>query len=483
MTVARVHVGFGRASLWGTWRTDRPLADEIDVCAMVAGAPGEWAALAVADVCGMWPSTCLRLRQAVAEELQTDVRRVGIFCTQNHGAPMEGPGVYDAARWLTAFRSAASAARGAARPARMAGVDLTGLPPGVFCRRLPWGGLGSFTFWYGFRRTLDGRAACGHQLELALRALAGGLEHPVRHWPVEPAGWPAPTLPLPPVPADVRLGPAADALLQGVFFRTPAGEPIGALARWAAHPVTANAAGGPHSGDYPAHLRRGLRRGFGGGALFLTGPCGDQAPLVETKSVSLAEQTGAHLAGLLLRGLTSSAWRDLTRVCASTRAAALPLRQDYPSSVAEARRAIEDARVELRLASSLAGRKHAAEEIERLGHTAGGSHYEWCGFRPEHAGAEVSHPLFALSVEDRAIVGLPGEPFGSYSLQLRTSRAGPPPIVVEECNGYLSYIPGARDYAQGGYGSAAAILSPAAEGVLLRQAGDLLDEVEGRSGG
>ena len=55
---------------------------------------------------------------------------------------------------------------------------------------------------------------------------------------------------------------------------------------------------------------------------------------------------------------------------------------------------------------------------------------------------------------------------------------GVPLVVVEEANGYLSYIPAADEYEQGGYGSAAAILDPAAENVLLDRLGDLIRTVK-----
>ena len=104
-----------------------------------------------------------------------------------------------------------------------------------------------------------GHAGCAHLLGLALRGLACGRESVVRHTPV--AGveeWPEPDLELPGVDSDARLDDQADTRLQGLFFRTAQGEPIGSLARWAAHPVTANVPGKGHSGDHPGS--RGRRR-------------------------------------------------------------------------------------------------------------------------------------------------------------------------------------------------------------------------------
>jgi len=45
MSESPIEVGFGSASLWGRWKTDRELADEIDVRGLVAGGEGEWAVI------------------------------------------------------------------------------------------------------------------------------------------------------------------------------------------------------------------------------------------------------------------------------------------------------------------------------------------------------------------------------------------------------------------------------------------------------
>ena len=475
-----IRVGFGKASLWGSWVTERPCADEIGVRSLVAVDATGPAALLVADVCGMWPSTCMALRQAVATALGTDPDRVGIFCTQNHGAPMEGPGVYDAARWHGAFVAAARQALDAAQPAVAATVEVTPAPAAVFCRRVAVPGLGRFTFYYGFEPGAAGEARCDRLLHLALRGLACGQDQVVRYRPgPDPSRWPEPDLAMSESAAEALLPPAADQLLQGVFFRTPEGAAIGSAVRWTAHPVTANLAGAPHSGDYPAWIRRRLEERLGGGALFLTGPCADQAPLVDHKRVDLAASLGARLADLLCAHLTSAQWQPVTRLQARSRRVLLPLRPDYPGSVTAAQAGRDHARAALGQAGSLAERKRLAEEIERLSYTADGHHYSWCGFRPEEASGQVEHTLFALALGQVAVVGLPGEPFAAYSVRLRQRFADLPLLVAEEANGYLSYIPGAQDFADGGYGAAAAILAPEAEGLLLDQASRLVADVLG----
>jgi hypothetical protein len=290
----RVRIGFGSASLWGTWKSNRPLLDGIEVTALYAeDQAGASAVVAVADVCGMWPSTCSRLRELIARRIGSSADGVGVFCTQNHGAPMEGPGIYDGALWDAAFLQAVDAARKAAQPVLAAYVETRADPPALFNRRKRIPQAGSFTFWFGFEPAPGGNAGCGRLLDAAVRGLYAGPEVAVR-CPLPDGGdrrwaWPK-GIPL--LPSNAVLDGPVDPLIQGIFLRTEKGDPVGAIARWSAHPVTANAFGAGHSGDYPYYVRRRLAREFGGPALFLTGPCGDQAPMVVEKSRALAESTG-----------------------------------------------------------------------------------------------------------------------------------------------------------------------------------------------
>lgn len=73
--------------------------------------------------------------------------------------------------------------------------------------------------------------------------------------------------------------------------------------------------------------------------------------------------------------------------------------------------------------------------------------------------------------------GAIGSLSAAYSAQLRQRFPGRPLLVAEEANGYLSYIPGAGDFVDGGHGSAAAILAPRAEGQLLAEASRLVTDV------
>ncbi len=472
-------VGFGKTSLKGAWATDLPLADDIEVNAVVLRAgQGRPAALMNCDMLSMLPSTCLQIRDRVARTLGTMPEQVGVFCTQNHGVPLDSPADFDLDVLLTRFAEAAGQALRAAQPAGMAYVEVAPRPAGVVKRRKKFDGMGCFTFYYGFDVRTDEQAGCAALLELALKGLMVGPEVALRHPYPASAQWPPLRDTLPQVPPDLTLDDPDDPLIQGIFFRTTDGRPLGSISRWAAHPITANVVrhgkSVHHSGDYPFYLRRALEREFGGGAVFLTGPCGDQAPLVGEKSLTLAERTGEQVAGQLLEALPTAIWQPVTAVHADSAWVELPVRDDYPRSVEQANTALETVRREFHEArsSNIPDKwkrlKSLSDEIERLSYSAQGTHFSWTGLPVEALGrGAVRHPLFALRIGDAAIAGLPGEPFGAYSVELRKRCAPLHVMVAEECNGYLGYLPTAAEFPLGGYGCNSAIFCPETEALLI----------------
>jgi hypothetical protein len=484
-----VSIGFGRTSLRGTWATDLPFQDDIEANAVVLRkGQGPPVALMNCDMLSMLPATCLRIRDQVARTIGATPEQVGVFCTQNHGVPLDSPVDFDLDRLAARFAEAAGQALRAALPASMAYVEVAPRPPGVVKRRKRFNGMGSFTFYYGFDVRPDGQAGCADLLELALKGLMVGPEVALRHPYPASAQWPPLRDPLPPVPRDLTLDDPDDPLIQGIFFRTTDGRPLGSISRWAAHPITANMVrhgrSVHHSGDYPFYLRRALGREFGGGAVFLTGPCGDQAPLVGEKSPALAERTGEQVERQLLEALRTAHWQPVTEVHADSTCAELPVRDDYPRSVEQAKTALETVRREFHevRTSNVPDKwkrlKSLSDEIERLSYTAEGTHLSWTGLTVEMlAGGKVRHPLFALRIGDVALAGLPGEPFGAYSVELRKRCAPMRVIVAEECNGYLGYLPTAAEFPLGGYGSNSAIFSPDSEALLVESLAALIHRI------
>ena len=475
-----LEVGLGCASLWGAWQTDWRLADEVDVRALVVRSSDVTAALLVADVSCFWPATCLRLRDRVAAALGVPDEHVGIFATQNHGTPLDDQGVFDPMKLDTAFVQAARQAVERLQPAQVAQVAVHPDPPLNFCRRVPLAGMGKFTFWNGFHLDEAGRPDCSHLMKRALARLAEGRPYQYR-MPDGPGSRPgeedsSPESPLP-VPEPLPLPPADDDLLQGLFFRTPDGRPIGSLLRFAAHPDTANVPGADwHSGDYPVYARQRSEEVFGGMALFMTGPCGDQTSRRTGKSLELAENLGRGVADVALGALDGATWQAGGRVAAASPIVELRVRDDYPESQESAERALADLEARMQKAAGqrrpIAELKRLSDRWERQIYVAWRMHRQWTGVDfAGRAGQAVSHPVFGLRVGPAVIAGLPGEPFGVYSRRLRDETLGDALIVAEEGNGYLSYVCSAADYDTGGYGANAMIFAPGAEDVLVRAVG------------
>lgn len=479
-------VGFGKASLRGAWKTVWTFADDIEANAVVFRPEhGSPVALVTCDLAWLWPQHCLELRDAVAERLCCAPDQVCILSTQNHGAPGDAPGVFDAARMKEAFVQAADQALKDAVPATMNYVEVSPDPPGVVNRRLRVGELGSFTFYYGFELRPDGRAGGGRLLDLAARGLLHGPERTPRCPCPGTESWTTASDGVSTWPTNGVFDDADDPLIQGLFFKSPDGRPLGSISRWAAHPVTANLSGAAsHSADYPYYIRQCLSGEFGGGSVFLTGPCGNQAPLVDRKSVALARRTGEWAARRLLDALGTAGWMPLEQVGAASEWVSLPVRSDYPRSFEAAEKALAAAQQQFTSMRSAgdAGRlrslKTLAEEIERLKYTTQKTHLSWCGLSVEElVSGSLCHPLFALRANHTVVVALPGEPFGAYSVKLRRGRTDVKTLVVEEGNGYLGYIPTADEYPRGGYGPNAAILAPEGEAALLAGAEALVDRV------
>jgi hypothetical protein len=75
------------------------------------------------------------------------------------------------------------------------------------------------------------------------------------------------------------------------------------------------------------------------------------------------------------------------------------------------------------------------------------------------------------------IIGLPGEPFGRYSVRLRKETIGNALMVAEEGNGYLSYFPTNSENKYGSYEPNAAVCAPGCEDALINGAKRVISSV------
>jgi len=221
-----LEVGFGGASLWGCWAAHKPLADEIDVRVIVLRQGAVVAAMVVGDLCTLSLEVALGLRGAIAAALSIPEDHVGVFVTQNHATSSDMK-TFDLATLEARFLQATRAAAANLTPVEMATIAVHPSPPLNVCRRIHLEGYGAFTFYFGYN-SVDGRPECSHLLKLALKGLAEGKPYVVRSCDIEHgklADYQATVSPVA-VPGRLPFPPAADDLVQAIFFRsmrTPAG--------------------------------------------------------------------------------------------------------------------------------------------------------------------------------------------------------------------------------------------------------------------
>lgn len=476
-------IGFGEVDLWGTWKAAAPICDEIVAHAFyVSDGTDQPAALVVADIGTIWPSLALDLRAAVAEEIGASPDRVGIFSTQNHGTP-SACGLFDTKELAHRFVTAVRRARDGACEAQMAYAETCAVHEQVICRRISYSELGAFTFFFGYETTGNGYANAAELLRQAMHGLAGGDKCTRRFFSNVPIG--TSTVSVPDVPSGMAMQKADDNLIQSLFFKTPSGEPIGSISRWAAHPATSTGIEGSPGGDYPVYVRRQLREAFGGAALFLTGPCGDQCSPVKRKSIENARILGTFVAGNIMNALAGAVWTPLDDFSATSKMVSLSFRKDMPVSCEAARCLRKSAEDEISTlvatGAHLSRIKTMAEKIEFLSYISENSMEEWTGITCRSAkSGNFEHPLFGLRLGNAVIAGLPGEPFGKYSVNLRNEFPCYPVIVSEECNGYLSYFPTKSAYPDGGYEVCASFFAPDAEDVLLEAGYRIIHDLHNR---
>lgn len=488
-------VGLAKASIYGAYRMDpaKRLVDDVDVRVMVVKGNGCTAVLAVADVCNLWESTCLRLREKVAAAVGVPVEHVGITATQNHAAEfvLGDDQKFDFDKLDKAFVNAAREAASKAKPVQVARVARHA--PGLAIRgRLPVKGFDNFVVYYGYR--VNGERADGsHVVKRAITNLSNGDPFPVRAFQVAGTGdadFDTPEAPVP-VPTPLYAPPANDDLVQGLFFRTPEGQPVGSIIRFAVHPICANRQKMDwQSGELCAYARRRLEAKFGGTSIYLTGPSSDQYPLVARKSIELATEFGDKLADVALAGLPGATWQPLSgdAVAAGSREIYLPRRADFHATVASAKKEQDD--IEARFkglvakGTPLPELKKIGDHYENLWLVTGGQLYEWSDSRATQPKPDCTqHILFAMRIGPSVIAAWSGDSSGIWSCRLRRETLDDDLIVMERTSWGIygenpNYPPAAT-----GEGDAASFEESDSDRVLADTTRGLIEDLmSGRTG-
>jgi neutral ceramidase len=207
------------------------------------------------------------------------------------------------------------------------------------------------------------------------------------------------------------------------------GSPLGILVHYACHPVVLGPDNLDYSADYPGEMRRYVEHEIGGGvmAFFLQGAPGDinpyydKTPLLED-AIGVMNETGrklgaeaVHVAGTI-----------------QTRAPGKPQIQTKTVTIAVANRWDVP-----KLRSVLQEQYHLeASRSARL------------------LAENMQLPVTTLLLnQELAFVGMPGEPFVEFQMQLRAKSPLPHSFLLGYTNGYFSYFPTIAAAVRGGYGA------------------------------
>jgi len=204
------------------------------------------------------------------------------------------------------------------------------------------------------------------------------------------------------------------------------GTPLALMVHYACHPVIFGPDNLDYSADYPYEMRRGVEEAMPGAmAFFLQGAPGDinpyfdKTPLIED-AAAVMKETGRKLAAEAVRvGLTVQ-----TRPVQSIKSKTV---------VIVARNRWNPEKL-----------KAAAAERYKLD--------------PSRAARLVRDnmqlPVTTLLLDDSiAFMGMPGEPFVEFQMQLRAKSPVPASFLMGYTNGYFAYFPTIAAAVRGGYGA------------------------------
>ena len=254
------------------------------------------------------------------------------------------------------------------------------------------------------------------------------------------------------------------------------GHPIACLVEHAAHAVTLGGANLLISGDWPGYAQRALEAELGGAAvaLFRQGCCGN-INCAQTGSFALAQVQGEELASAVLDAYAAIATDDNLVLAAATTPLRLPLLETPEEET------LERQLVELQ-ADAEAKKTHENRGFRWMAEGAAA----WCQSlleiaRSGETGRTVPFEVQALRVGDGVMVGLPGEVFVEYALNIAAQSPFEHTSVSAYTNGNVGYIPDARAYPEGGYEVLTAIRyygttmpAPESERLILDTAANLL---------
>lgn len=222
------------------------------------------------------------------------------------------------------------------------------------------------------------------------------------------------------------------------------GQPLALLIHYACHPVVMGPSNGLYSADYAGELCRLVKEATGAECLFLQGACGNINPYLDKTPVD--------------KGAVA-AMRAVGAECATAVVAAEKgIGTESPGAGAALAYSEIPVRVGVRWDLTEPG------TVARL-KAAYGPMYD---FYVSGLNEDFSVPLSVLTLgRDLALVGMPGEIFIQFQLDLKENSPIPRTLLCGYVNGYYAYFPTVKDAAAGGYGGTVATFVGAGAGERL----------------
>lgn len=255
------------------------------------------------------------------------------------------------------------------------------------------------------------------------------------------------------------------------------GNVMGMVVHHAAHPVVL----GPNnllvSADYPGVAMRVIEMAFGNGAIamFLQGCCGNINALYHGGTFADCKRVGMALAGTAIRAFSFASEVEAEPIAIRRRTLQLPLMP--PPSTSELKKTMRMYRKELREAK-LSGNKARERVAEAM--------LNWANTiaqlsRSRRSDMTKPFEMIALRIGEVAVIGLSGEVFVEYALNIRSASPFKETFVLGYTNGCIGYVPTESAYIEGGYEVDVAykyygtlMLSPECEQLILSEAKHML---------
>lgn len=241
---------------------------------------------------------------------------------------------------------------------------------------------------------------------------------------------------------DGAWGPVDPQLICLVVER--AGRPVAAVVNFGLHPAILAGDNWLYSADYPGQLAAALRRIQGDGflTLFANGCCGnvnhvDYRNLQQGRGYGMIERVGYMLAAAAAEAIRTRQPLAAGRVAVAKDTAVLERMKIPPEEYDRCRRVMDDLQGQAPR-GQVDGLPDAFFADLRL---------KMHAVQNEPDRVEV----MALRVGDAAVVGLPGEIFCEFGLDLKQRSPAQHTLVVELSNDAIGYLPMRESFPQGGY--------------------------------